>query len=148
MSKQLKREGIEVARCTVERMMRKLGLERVRRGTKVRTTVPDTHAPSSRDRLHRQSARAAHRVAACGGSVAAPFPAGDGFPEFLSRARRRRDHHRQTGRLERGRRVQFLATVAPVRAQRVDARIADRHVALLVALADHLEQSTGRRVDE
>jgi putative transposase len=40
---QLSREGIAAARCTVERLMRKLGLRGVRRGgwKKPRTTVPD-----------------------------------------------------------------------------------------------------------
>ncbi|WP_244101062.1 IS3 family transposase [Burkholderia gladioli] len=52
--KQLKREGIEVARCTVERLMRQLGLEGVRRGKKVRTTIPDVDAPCPLDRVHRQ----------------------------------------------------------------------------------------------
>jgi putative transposase len=39
--KQLGREGIPVARCTVERLMRKLGIRGVVRGRKVRTTIPD-----------------------------------------------------------------------------------------------------------
>ncbi|MEX3612170.1 MAG: IS3 family transposase [Burkholderia sp.] len=52
--KQLKREGIEAARCTVERLMRQLGPEGVRRGKKVRTTIPDTDAPCPLDRVHRQ----------------------------------------------------------------------------------------------
>jgi transposase InsO family protein len=39
--KQLNREYIEVARCTVERLMRRLGLCGVVRGKRVRTTVPD-----------------------------------------------------------------------------------------------------------
>jgi transposase InsO family protein len=38
--RQLKREGFEVARCTVERLMRLSGLEGVVRGKKVRTTIP------------------------------------------------------------------------------------------------------------
>lgn len=39
---QLNREGIPAARCTVERLMRRLGLRGVRRGGyKVRTTRPD-----------------------------------------------------------------------------------------------------------
>jgi putative transposase len=37
----LRTEGIEVARCTVERLMRQLGIEGARRGTKRRTTIPD-----------------------------------------------------------------------------------------------------------
>jgi putative transposase len=36
----LNREGIPVARCTVERLMRALGLAGVRRGRRVRTTIP------------------------------------------------------------------------------------------------------------
>ena len=37
---QLRREGIAAARCTVERLMRQLGLRGVRRGRRTRTTVP------------------------------------------------------------------------------------------------------------
>jgi putative transposase len=37
---ELNRQGIGVARCTTERLMRQLGLQGVRRGKKVRTTVP------------------------------------------------------------------------------------------------------------
>ena len=38
---QMNREGIAVARCTVERLMRSLGLRGVRRGKVVRTTIGD-----------------------------------------------------------------------------------------------------------
>jgi transposase InsO family protein len=38
---QLRREGIPVARCTVERLMRTLGLSGAVRGRKKRTTIPD-----------------------------------------------------------------------------------------------------------
>jgi putative transposase len=37
---QLNREGIKVARCTVERLMRELGIQGARRGGKHRTTIP------------------------------------------------------------------------------------------------------------
>ena len=37
---QLNREGIEVARCTVERLMRDLGIQGVVRGKSKRTTIP------------------------------------------------------------------------------------------------------------
>ena len=47
--RQLKREGFEVARCTVERLMRELGLEGVRRGKKRRTTIPDETASRPAD---------------------------------------------------------------------------------------------------
>lgn len=49
------------------------------------------------------------------------------------RNQRRARRHRRAGRIE------ILAAIAPVRAQRVDARDADRHEALLVALADHAQ---------
>jgi len=52
--RQLNREGIAVARCTVERLMRQLGLQGVRRGKAVRTTVPNPKAPCPLDRVNRQ----------------------------------------------------------------------------------------------
>jgi putative transposase len=52
--KQMNREDIEVARCTVERLMRRLGLQGARRGKTVRTTVPDRSAPCPLDRVNRQ----------------------------------------------------------------------------------------------
>lgn len=39
--KQINREVIPVARCTVERLMSRLGLQGARRGKTVRTAVPD-----------------------------------------------------------------------------------------------------------
>ncbi len=51
---QLNREGITVARCTVERLMKRLGLQGVRRGKVVRTTVPDTAVACPLDRVKRQ----------------------------------------------------------------------------------------------
>ncbi len=50
---QMNREGHRVARCTVERLMSRLGLQGVRRGKSVRTTTPDTSAPSPLDRVNR-----------------------------------------------------------------------------------------------
>jgi putative transposase len=52
--RQLLREGNEVARCTVARLMRKLGLKGVVRGKTVKTTVSDKAATCPRDRVHRQ----------------------------------------------------------------------------------------------
>jgi transposase InsO family protein len=52
--KQMNREAITVARCTVERLMRKLGLQGVRRGKHMRTTWPDPKAPCPLDRVNRQ----------------------------------------------------------------------------------------------
>lgn len=37
----LRREGFDLARCTVARLMKDMGLEGVRRGKKVRTTISD-----------------------------------------------------------------------------------------------------------
>jgi transposase InsO family protein len=52
--RQLVREGVTVARCTVERLMRRLGLQGVRRGKGVHTTVPDAKAACPLDRVNRQ----------------------------------------------------------------------------------------------
>jgi transposase InsO family protein len=51
--KQLRREQIDVARCTVERLMRRAGLRGVIRGKGVRTTRPDAKAPCPLDRVNR-----------------------------------------------------------------------------------------------
>ena len=51
---QLNREGITVARCTVERLMRRMGLRGVRRGKVVRTTLGDAKAACPLDRVNRQ----------------------------------------------------------------------------------------------
>ncbi|WP_312304562.1 MULTISPECIES: IS3 family transposase [Comamonadaceae] len=52
--RQLAREGVTVARCTVERLMRKLGLRGVMRGKVVRTTIGDAKAQCPLDRVNRQ----------------------------------------------------------------------------------------------
>jgi putative transposase len=52
--KQMNREGIAVARCTVERLMRSLNLRGVIRGKVVRTTISDNKAPCPLDRVNRQ----------------------------------------------------------------------------------------------
>lgn len=51
--RQMNREGVTVARCTVERLMRQLGLRGVIRGKVVRTTVPDTKVACPLDRVNR-----------------------------------------------------------------------------------------------
>ena len=50
---QLKREGFELARCTVERLMKQIGIRGAVRGMVVKTTVPDTSAPCPRDKVSR-----------------------------------------------------------------------------------------------
>jgi putative transposase len=49
----LNREGIRVARCTVERLMNELGLVGARRGRRVRTTTADPAAARPADLLER-----------------------------------------------------------------------------------------------
>jgi putative transposase len=51
--RQLGRDGIAVARCTVERLMGELGLEGVRRGKARKTTTPDTAATRPADLVER-----------------------------------------------------------------------------------------------
>ncbi len=51
--KQLHREGICVARCTVVRLMRVLGIRGVRRGRSCVTTIPDSHATKPLDLVNR-----------------------------------------------------------------------------------------------
>ena len=52
--RQLQREGFEVARCTVARLMRTMGLRGTIRGKPVRTTFSDKAAPCPLDRVNRQ----------------------------------------------------------------------------------------------
>jgi putative transposase len=52
--KQMNRERIAAARCTVERLMRRAGLQGVIRGKVIRTTFSDANAPCPLDRVHRQ----------------------------------------------------------------------------------------------
>src|ERR671932_515872 len=58
--RQLGREGIAVARCTVERLMRRMGLRGVVRGKETRTTVADKATPCPADKVNRRF-RAPHR---------------------------------------------------------------------------------------
>ncbi|MEQ9005363.1 MAG: IS3 family transposase [Pseudomonadales bacterium] len=51
---QLLREELPVARCTVERLMRSQGLQGVRRGKRLWTTIPDEAAQRPRDLVERQ----------------------------------------------------------------------------------------------
>jgi len=52
--RQLQREGFDVARCTVARLMRSMGHQGIIRGKPVKTTFPDKSAPSPLDRVNRQ----------------------------------------------------------------------------------------------
>lgn len=52
--RQLQREGFDVARCTVARLMRTMGLQGIIRGKPMRTTISDKAAPCPLDRVNRQ----------------------------------------------------------------------------------------------
>lgn len=52
--RQLQREGFDVARCTVARLMKAMGLQGIIRGKPVKTTVSDKAAPCPLDRVNRQ----------------------------------------------------------------------------------------------
>jgi transposase InsO family protein len=51
--RQLAREGVTIARCTVERLMGDMGLHGVIRGKPVRTTIQDKAAPCPLDHVNR-----------------------------------------------------------------------------------------------
>ncbi|WP_132249026.1 IS3 family transposase [Primorskyibacter sedentarius] len=51
---QMRREGFDIARCTVARLMKDLGLEGVVRGKKPKTTIPDKALPCPLDKVNRQ----------------------------------------------------------------------------------------------
>jgi transposase InsO family protein len=52
--RQLGREGVVVARCTVARLMRRMGLPGATRGKTARTTIADKATPCPADRVNRQ----------------------------------------------------------------------------------------------
>jgi putative transposase len=63
MTALLRRRGLPVAHCTVDRLMRELGMQGVRRGKQPRTTIPDADGRRARDLLDRDfTAPAPNRV--------------------------------------------------------------------------------------
>lgn len=86
--RQLEREGVTVARCTVERLMRRMGLRGVMRGKVVRTTVGEAKAPCPLDRVNRQFR--AERPNQCGSltsRTSLPGRAGCTWPSSLTCSR-------------------------------------------------------------
>lgn len=67
--RQLQREGFDIARCTVARLMKSVGIQGIIRGKPHRTTVPDKKASYPLDKVNRQ-----FRVPAptCSGSAISP----------------------------------------------------------------------------
>ena len=51
---QMRREGFDVARCTVARLMKEMGLQGVIRGKPHKTTIPDKAASCPLDKVNRQ----------------------------------------------------------------------------------------------
>ena len=49
----LRREGSDIAKCTVERLMKEMGIQGVVRGKKVKTTNPDALQPCPDDKVNR-----------------------------------------------------------------------------------------------
>jgi putative transposase len=52
--RQLRREGVDVARCTVARLMADMGLRGVVRGRSLKATISDTSVSCPRDKVNRQ----------------------------------------------------------------------------------------------
>ena len=52
--RQLGREGFDIARCTVARLMKSMSIQGIIRGKPHRTTIPDRSAPRPLDRVNRQ----------------------------------------------------------------------------------------------
>jgi transposase InsO family protein len=52
--RQLGREGVTVVRCTVERLLRRMGLRGAVRGKETRTTIADKALPCPTDKVNRQ----------------------------------------------------------------------------------------------
>ncbi|MBK45294.1 MAG: IS3 family transposase [Roseovarius sp.] len=51
---QMRREGFDVARCTVARLMKSMGIQGIIRGKPQKTTVPDKKLPCPLDKVNRQ----------------------------------------------------------------------------------------------
>jgi len=52
--RQLRREGFDVARCTVARLMKSMGIQGIIRGKPQKTTIPDKTLPCPLDKVNRQ----------------------------------------------------------------------------------------------
>ena len=51
---QMRREGFDIARCTVARLMKDIGIEGIIRRKKARTMIPDKSQPCPLDKVNRQ----------------------------------------------------------------------------------------------
>ena len=71
--RQLNRERWAAARCTVERLMRRMGLAGAARGTTIRMTQPDPARPCPRDQVQRDQATPKPEPVHCNGAPPASF---------------------------------------------------------------------------
>lgn len=79
----LQRQGIEVARCTVERLMRNNGWQGVMRTKKVRTTLADPAARRAEDLVDRNFTAAAPNLLLVADFTYVRIPAGFVFTAFV-----------------------------------------------------------------
>jgi putative transposase len=80
----LRRDGVQVARCTVERLMRSAGLQGVRRGKKFVTTKPDSSAARPPDLVGRDFTAAAPNRLWIVDFTSVPTWSGMAFTAFVS----------------------------------------------------------------
>jgi len=52
--RQMQREGFDIARCTVARLMKQEGIQGIIRGKSIKTTFSNSAAPCPRDHVNRQ----------------------------------------------------------------------------------------------
>jgi transposase InsO family protein len=79
----MKREGFDIARCTVARLMREMGLQGIIRGKPVKTTVSDKATPCPLDQVNRQfHAPAPNRLWVSDFTYGAPRPGWSGVRMF------------------------------------------------------------------
>ena len=80
--RQLGREGVKIARCTVERLMRSLGIQGAVRGKAAKTTISDKAVPCPMDRVNRKfrapRPNAPSRVLLTRAALQAAHPPADG----------------------------------------------------------------------
>jgi putative transposase len=92
--RQLHREGFDTARCSVERLMKTLGLQGVIRGKALRTTISDKAAPCPLDRVNREfRAPCPNRLWVSDFTYGAPRPGWSG--ERMTGMQRRKEEHEE-----------------------------------------------------
>ncbi len=81
--RQMRREGVKVARCTVARLMKTMGLQGVIRGKPHRTPIPDKAIPCPLDRVNRNFRAAAPNVLWVADFTYVPTPSGFVYVAFV-----------------------------------------------------------------